>query len=115
MRITSMALVLLLVGSALSAPSSARQTALINAFSDRKTVESIVDCFLGKKKCSPEEEKMRVRALATMRSFGTCPPSMCTPEEAAEMSTAMGLLAEKYPDLWAKLIAAMFGIDLGRK
>lgn len=54
-----MALVLLLVGAALSAPSSARQTALINAFSDRKTVESIVDCFLGKKKCSPEEEKMR--------------------------------------------------------
>lgn len=54
-----MLLALLLVGAALSAPSSARQAALINAFSDRKTVESIVDCFLGKKKCSPEEEKMR--------------------------------------------------------
>ncbi|XP_047485447.1 uncharacterized protein LOC125036685 [Penaeus chinensis] len=115
MRTSSMLLVLLLAGAVLSAPSSSRQVALINAFSDRKTVESIVDCFLGKKKCSPEEEKMRVRALATMRNFGSCPSNLCTPEEAAEMSTAMGLLADKYPDLWAKLIAAMFGIDLGRK
>ncbi|XP_071520550.1 uncharacterized protein [Panulirus ornatus] len=109
-------MVALLVGLASSAPERlSRKQALEKAFEDRSTVEAIIQCFLGNKTCTSEEKKIKERAMATMRNFGVCPDTMCTPEEREEMTRAMTLLQKKHGDLWAQLIASMFGIDITGK
>ncbi|XP_066939760.1 uncharacterized protein [Macrobrachium rosenbergii] len=91
------------------------KTNLENAFDDRAVVESIIDCFTGKSSCSPQEKKIKDRAMATMKNLGRCPDSFCTEQERADMTQAMELLQTKHPDLWTKLIASMFGIPVSRE
>ncbi|XP_068236090.1 uncharacterized protein [Palaemon carinicauda] len=88
---------------------------LENAFDDRAVVESIIDCFTGKAGCSPQEKKIKDRAMATMKNLGRCPDSICTDQERADMTVAMELLQRKHPDLWTKLIASMFGIPTSKE
>ncbi|KAK7066331.1 hypothetical protein SK128_025028 [Halocaridina rubra] len=90
----------------------ARKSELHNAFENRATIEDIIDCFLNKKPCSSQEQKIKERALATMRNFGVCPSDVCTREDREEITEAMELLQRKHPDLWARLVASMFGIDI---
>ncbi|XP_068236086.1 uncharacterized protein [Palaemon carinicauda] len=87
-------------------------TALEKAFSHRPTIESIISCFVGKIQCSPIQQDIKSRALATMRNFGTCPSNMCTPQQRLEMESAMELLQSKHPDLWGRLVFSVLGIDL---
>ncbi|XP_064089724.1 uncharacterized protein LOC135203713 [Macrobrachium nipponense] len=88
---------------------------LENAFDDRAVVESIIDCFTGKANCSPQEKKIKDRAMATMKNLGRCPDSFCTEQERTDMTHAMELLQTKHPDLWTKLIASMFGIPVSKE
>ncbi|XP_064089841.1 uncharacterized protein LOC135203771 [Macrobrachium nipponense] len=114
MSSTSLLLVLsVLVASSQGLPATGRQSAsLEKAFSHRPTIESIISCFVGKTQCSPEQQQIKSRALATMRNFGTCPDNVCRPQERIEMERAMELLQSQHPDLWAGLIFAVLGIDI---
>ncbi|KAK7066330.1 hypothetical protein SK128_025027 [Halocaridina rubra] len=116
MQLLFIALMVICLSQAIPLPIEQEQnSALRNAFEDRATVESIIQCFVGKNPCTPQEKKIKERAQATMRNLGRCPDSYCTPEERAEINLAMELLERKHPDLWLRLIGSMFGIDLGRK
>ncbi|KAK3886194.1 hypothetical protein Pcinc_009653 [Petrolisthes cinctipes] len=107
------ALVLLATALALVlAQPASHKTSLEAYFDDRTSVEAIIECFLHETMCNSEQAKIRERAMATMRNFGTCPKTMCTDKEKKEMTRAMTLLESKHPDLWNRLIASMFGIDL---
>ncbi|KAK8720808.1 hypothetical protein OTU49_013082 [Cherax quadricarinatus] len=85
---------------------------LEETFNDRATVESIIDCFLEKITCSPQQQKIKERAYAAMRNLGTCPRSLCTPKQQQEITRSMELLQQKHPDLFLQLIASIFGIDI---
>jgi len=112
MRGLTLVLWCLVGGACLAAPQLGRQQEVANAFSNRKVVEAMVDCFLDKKPCTAEEARIKRRAFATMRNFGTCPKNICSPAEQEEMEQSMELLRTKYPDLWLNLILSMFGVDL---
>ncbi|XP_042222294.1 uncharacterized protein LOC121866592 [Homarus americanus] len=100
--------VVVVVGASEALPAKTpRKQSLENAFSDRATVEAIIDCFLNKKTCNEEEKAIKVRAMATMRNLGTCPLTLCTPQEQQDMTRSMELLEMKHPDLWGRLIASM--------
>nr|XP_045597018.1 uncharacterized protein LOC123757447 isoform X1 [Procambarus clarkii]XP_045597019.1 uncharacterized protein LOC123757447 isoform X1 [Procambarus clarkii]XP_045597020.1 uncharacterized protein LOC123757447 isoform X1 [Procambarus clarkii]XP_045597021.1 uncharacterized protein LOC123757447 isoform X1 [Procambarus clarkii] len=119
MMLAAVVLVVVMVGEGVAAPQAAtgRQT-LENAFNDRATVEAIIQCFLGDRKCNPQEEKIKERALASLKNFGTCPSHLCTQAEQQEITRSMELLQSKHPDLWSKLILALLGINIpiiGRK
>jgi len=88
---------------------------LSKVFNDRAQVEKMIQCFVGKRTCTAEEEAIKKRAQAMMRNFGHCPDHLCTPEERKNMAHAMELLQSKHSDLFGRLVLAMFGIDFGKR
>lgn len=88
---------------------------LNKAFNDRAQVEKMIKCFVGKRTCTPEEDAIKKRAQAMMRNFGQCPANLCSKEDQKSMNHAMELLQAKHPDLFGRLVLAMFGIDLGKR
>ncbi|XP_064122709.1 uncharacterized protein LOC135226635 [Macrobrachium nipponense] len=120
----SLLVVLALVASAHALPTPAdghqpsKVAAVEKIFNDRPAIEAIISCFMGKTECRPLQQSVKVRAIATMLNFGTCPKDLCSPEESQEMERSMELLQSKHPDLWARLIFSILGVDikdLGKK
>ncbi|CAL4062199.1 unnamed protein product [Meganyctiphanes norvegica] len=85
------------------------KASLSNAFSDPKTVEKMIDCFVDRSnnKCSNQQMNIKVRAREMMRNQGRC--STCTPEELASMEHSMELLQSQYPLLFTRMVFAMLG------
>ncbi|XP_066939762.1 uncharacterized protein [Macrobrachium rosenbergii] len=98
----------------LAAPdiSAARMAELQSIFENRKYVEDIINCIVGRSKCNAEQQQIKDVAMATVRNFGRCPDSLCTDQDREEIEESMELLQARHPDLWTRLVASMFGIDL---
>ncbi|KAK7066329.1 hypothetical protein SK128_025026 [Halocaridina rubra] len=87
-------------------------SALENFFDQRPKVEAIISCFLGRTRCTQQQDYIRTRAIATMRNFGRCPDNLCTPQERMEMEQSMLLLQSKHPDLFVRLVASILNVNI---
>ncbi|XP_076053991.1 uncharacterized protein LOC143032809 [Oratosquilla oratoria] len=99
---------LVLVQLASAAPPNLNKANIEQAFKNPKQVEDMIKCFKTKI-CTPDQDYIRIRALAAMRNFGTCPETLCTPQEAEAMKVSMELLAAQNSLALGRLTLAMLG------